>query len=1022
MKSIFELTFPREEVLQDNLSEEIFAARLKDVLEGIAAPVYQDPDIFFDNTYPTDGLKTLLSEVLGKLTGNESTNNSIIRLETSFGGGKTHNLIALYHIASGKTNVSRLNTVLKTDWQLPQPNEIRIAGIVGSDLDPAAGLEHAQSNVTTYTLWGELGFQLGGEDGYNLVRKNDEQTKTAPGTGLLEKLIGDKPTLIMIDEIARYLRAATGVPTATGKSNLAEQTSAFLMSLLEFAASKEKVVVVLTIASDADAFSKETSEFRLALTETLKVSARQERVLTPTGENEIAAIVVHRLFKHIDYSGLQPIVNRYGEYYNHLEAQGAHIHDRALHGDYLNEFKSAYPLHPELIRVLNVKVATIPNFQRTRGALRLLATAVRYLWKQKPIDTWLIHPYHLDLSQQDILEDLTSRLNRPRFKQVCEADIVSPQSGIPAHAAEVDESLVASGKPHYARRLATVIFLHSLTQGIASGVELPELLLAVATPTKIDGDDPAVLTRTLERLYDTAWFLEYDGYQYRFKTEPSLNKIIADEVGAIGPTRAKQEIDSRIRKIWRTGYLKPSYFPTNAADVDDNSDKPKLAIMHYDAVRLDVANVEPPDLVRKIYEYTGTLETFRTYQNNVLFLVADTDQIDQMLNVVKRYLAINRITSNVERMREFHKEHQTQLKKMGEAAELEVRVAITRTYRYLFYPTSDAPKRHSFLRRETLPPQNQGDTDTDQTNVVVKVLRDLQKVRTADDPVLSGQYIKSKAWDNRVEMTTDELRKIFARKMSLPILLDVNQLKRSVESGVMGGVWLYYDPTQDFAFDQDSPPPIWKINDETRLYLPAEALRLNLRIKGKWQAPMQNTTETAPDDIDEPPSELLEKVLGDNMRPQNFSGQGVPAQAFRQIIDQCQEHNVESIRRLHVKFSGLGKEKAEALKAIGLAIPQLGNAKQGVVLELAAQFDTQNQETLELKFQGTWNRYKRLKQITDAFATEAETMNVTFQLILAFEHPITIDSIDLTTIREVLEQLITTDIVLTIDVIYAAEA
>lgn len=201
-----------------------------------------------------------------------------------------------------------------------------------------------------------------------------------------------------------------------------------------------------------------------------------------------------------------------------------------------------------------------------------------------------------------------------------------------------------------------------------------------------------MVQRALERLYARAWFLEYDGYKYRFKTEPSLNKIIDDEVGSVNTTRAKQEIDTRIRTIWRAGYLKPVYFPATPAELDDDAAKPKLAIVHYDALKIDAAVSEPPDLIRKMAEYAGVTESFRNYQNNVLFLVADGDQTEQMVSETRRYLAIERITGSSERMREFNDDHQRKLREMKQTAELNVRIAITKTYRYLFYPTSDAPK------------------------------------------------------------------------------------------------------------------------------------------------------------------------------------------------------------------------------------------------------------------------------------------------------------------------------------------
>lgn len=1004
MKTIFELATPRKEVLQGDLREEMFAARLRDVMEKTADDVYKLPNRFFENTFPTDGLRTLLNEVLGRLTGQAPTNNPIIRLETSFGGGKTHNLIALYHALSGEAAAASLQPFIENGWTLPQPGEIDVAGVVGSDLDPSTGLHHPEDNITTFTLWGELAYQLGGRSGYALAEEGD-RNKVAPGTALFGKIVGDRPTLIMIDEIARHMRVAVGTPTATGKSNLAEQTAAFLMSLMEFAASQERVVFVLTMASESDAFAQETAELREALAESLKVSARQERVLTPTGENEIAAIVVHRLFKEVDSDAAQDVINRYGAYYQELEARGAHVHDRALRGDYLQEFAMAYPFHPELIRVLNLKVATIPNFQRTRGALRLLAAVVRQLWQAKPDPTWLIHPYHVDLRQQQIIEDLTSRLDRPKFKQVCEADIVSPQVGIPSHATEADQPLLASGKPAYAQRAGTTIFLHSLTQGIASGVELPELMLAVVTPNAHDGDDPTVLARSLERLYDTAWFLEYDGYKYRFKTEPSLNKIVDDETGAIGPLKAKHEIDARIRKIWRKGFLEPEYFPATPGNLDDDAGKPKLAIIHYDAVKIDAATTEPPDLVRRMYEHTGALETFRTYQNNVMFLVADADQTEQMINVTRRYLAISRITGSTDRMREFHKEHQKKLKEMGQAAELEVRVAITKAYRYLFYPTSDAPKTHAYLRRETVPPQDQGDTDVDQTNVIVRVLHNLQKVRTADDPILPPQYLFAKAWDkNQIQMTTEDLRRAFARKIGLPLLLDVNQLKRTIESGVKARVWLYYAAQEDFAYDNESPPALWQIGDSTYLYTPAEAARLNLRIKGKWTPSLPDGATTEPVVEDEPPAEALDEIIG-TTRPAYVTGQGVPAQAFQQVFDQCQEYQVTTLRRLQLLFEGISRERVTDLKAIGLSLPQMGKATFGIMLKLVVEFDEPPGSCFEMSFQGDWNRYKRLKQISDAFAAEGSQTNIDFRLVIDCEQALSPTAPELGLIRDVLEQM-----------------
>jgi len=1013
MKTIFDLCEPRSEVLQGDLREDTFAARLKDVLDGKADPVYGDPQTFYENTYPTAGLKTLLNDALGRLVGSASGKNAVIRLETAFGGGKTHNLIALYHAASGRTPHRYLEPLLDPGSRLPAEGEIRIAGVIGSDLDPTVGIQHAEAGIKTLTLWGELAYQLGGIAGYELARESEEN-KAAVGTGFLEQLIGDRPTLIMVDEIARHLRAAEAVPTKTKKSNLSEQTVAFLMSLLEFASSKEHCLVVLTLAGDADAFGKETAYLRQTLIEALQISARQERVITPTAETEISAIVTHRLFKRVDRQAALEVIAAYQQYYIILNDKHVDLPARCLRAEYQKEFVDAYPFHPELLATLNRKTATIPNFNQTRGALRLLAWTVRALWENRPTGTWTIHLHHIDLSVSKIAEDLTSRLDRPSFKQVIEADIASPLTGMPAHAQTLDASLITVSKPPFARRAATAIFIHSLTQGTASGVEPDDLLLAVIAPdNQGGGDDPAVIGKTLEQLYKSAWFLEFDGHHYRFKTQPSLNKIIEDETPHIGLSKAKGEIDRRIRNIWRKGFLQPVYFPQEPADVDDDSEMPRLAIMHYDAVKIASDEEAPPDLVGKIFEFSGMLHSFRKYQNNVLFLVPDADQVDNMVRVTRRYLAIGQIVGDAGRMAEFNPEQREELKKALDAAELDVRISITKAYRYLYYPSSDAPKAHSYLRREPLPAQDQGEVDKDQTNVILRVLRLLKKVQTADEDVLAAVYVKSKAWDaSQVSITTEELRKTFARKIGLRILLDVGQLRKTIQNGVKSDVWIYYDAEEEFGYDKDSPPPAWRIHEDTILYLPAEAERLGIRIKGKWNPPATATETSASVELCPVCNFPIEQcVCGyptDSSKPVRITGQGTVSQAFQQILDQCQEYGFVRLSKLTLKISGIGKPAASELRAVGLAIPQFGKGRYLLDQEVTASFPlagTTERETFRLAFKGTWDRYKRIKVLSDQFAQEADEVSMSLRVVMEFDGGLEAEGAELFGIRDVLSAL-----------------
>ena len=990
MKTIFDTCEPRSEVLGGELREEIFAARLKDVIEGNADDVYWDPAIFFDNTYPTEGLKILLEEALGRLTSAKPGNNAIIRLETAFGGGKTHNLIGLYHAAGGY----KPGSVFVDDSLIPALGAVQTVGIVGSDLQPSDGLDHG--DATTYTLWGELAYQLGGVKGYADAEAGD-RNRSAPGTGLLETLIGDEPTLIMLDEVARHLRAAKTTPTATGKSDLAEQTVAFLMSLFEFAASKEHVVVVLTLADSSDAFGQETEELHRELAETQRISARQERVITPTSETEIPAIVTHRLFKSVDLDAAGETAKAYADSYRQLIEQETNLPQRALRAEYAEEMSADYPFHPELLNTLNRKTSTIPNFQKTRGALRLLAMVIRRLWETKPPDTYLIHPFHLDLGVEDIANDLTSRLDRPAFKQVVEADIVSSKAGSPAHAQVFDQSWIQAGKPPYTYRVATTVFLHSLTQGIASGVDPADLLLGVLVP----GDDPLLPHKAAERLYDKGWFFEWDGRRYRFKTEPSLNKIVTDEMGMVGRTKAKEELDSRIRHVWKSGVLKVVPFPQEASDVDDDAKLPKLVILHYDAATVTATEHTPPELVCKIADHSGTLEGYRRFRNNVLFLVADEERVDDLVEIAQRYLAIARITGDAERMGEFNEEQRKKLKKMGEASELEVRVAITRAYRHLYFPRADAPQRDSNLTHEILPAQDQGEVRQDQSAVVLRALKQQQKTLTGDSPTLAAAYVRSRAWDaNQVSVTTEELRKAFARRLGLPILLDLNQLKKTILNGVRNGMWIYYDAGAETGYDADSPPPAVQVDDEIYLYLPEEAARLSLPIKGKVKPGEPELEQTCPV-CGNPKSQC---ACGEDIdiisRREPLRGQGVPQQAFQQLLDLCHDQEIARLLTLRVAVRGDGEAGARNLRTLGLVIPQLGKGEFRVEQTYNAEFA--DGQYLSSRAALDWDLYRRLKQVTDALAQEATKFTTATTLVARFPGGLEVQGDQFRTIHEVM--------------------
>lgn len=580
MRSVFAGATPRADVLSGELRDEIFAARLAAVVGGTAEAVYQDPTAFFANTFPTAGLKSLLGEAFGRLAGRPAA--PVIRLETAFGGGKTHSLIALYHLAAHE---ARPPGVEKYVDPALLPGRVRVAVAVGTSLDPATGVDHGR--FTTRTLWGEIAARLGT---YHHVADADRE-RIAPGTSGLAAVFEGGPVIVLLDELARYLEVAAGI--RVGDSTLADQTTAFLMALFEYAAGVDHLVVAYSLASSADAFVHQTERILEkvgVLKEAAAVGARLEHVISPTGENEIAAIVRHRLFERVE-----PGVGREvaAAYHAAIVEQIDSDRDLPAHAGtagYARDLEESYPFHPALLLGLNEKVSTIPNFQKTRGALRLLARVVRGLWTERPSATWLIHPHHVDLAADEVANDLTSRLDRAVFKQVIEADIANPMAGARAHAALVDERLTEAGKPAYATRMATTVFLHSLVQGVAAGVAPSAAKLAAYAP----GDDLGLIEKQTQALLDRAFFLHFDGHRYRFSTEPSLAAVINQERALVGRASAKAELDRRIRTIWKKGAFEPVFFPAEPSGVDDTLGRPRLVVLHYDAVSMTGEGSPPP--------------------------------------------------------------------------------------------------------------------------------------------------------------------------------------------------------------------------------------------------------------------------------------------------------------------------------------------------------------------------------------------------------------------------------------------
>jgi len=813
LESIFKTCIPRDEVLGGKLSEDVFAAKLKQVVDGNAPLVYQDPNTFFNNTFPTNGLKTLISEVFGRLTGVD-TGSPVIRLETSFGGGKTHDEIAIWHIARNGRLISGLDRFVDDITIIPD-RPIQVAAIACQDLDPVNGVLHEESGVRVHTLWGEIAYQIGGVEGYSLLRGSDEQ-KVSPGTVVIDKLTNKEPTVIILDEIAQYLRRAKAI--AVGNSDLSEQVVAFLFTLMDLTAACNNIVFVYTLASISDTFGAETNDLR----EALQTSARQERVLSPSTDIEIYNIVKQRIFKSIDEKIAKSAAQEYLQTYR---ASRINLPDSCKDANHAQILQSSYPFSPELFDLLTKKVASIQNFQRTRGALRLLAMVVRYLWQDPNAWIPMIHPHHIPIGiDEGVTGEFTSRLQRPLMRNPIQADIFNAE-GKPAHAQVHDRQWEAAGKPPFATWVARTIFLHSINQGTAAGIRRAELNVALLMPqVEISYIDPV-----LDRLTSVAWYLDIDPMTTiaRFKEEPSINKIIAEEKEQIGNLTAKDHLRSRRDSIFANKVFTLVASPESSGDVDDKPDDIALCVIDFDQGTVNASTDVAPNLVEQIFNNTGESGKFRTFRNRLLFLVANKQELERAIDITKEHLAIQNILKSPNRQEDLSENQRKQLKERGGAKDLEVRVALTNAYRHLFYPTNDPVKAPKGLLHFTLPAESSSDVkgNKNQQDVILKALKDCQKIRAEDAGAFAPAYILQKVWLAGLDhWTTKALKEEFAKSLGLQMLLDADipKLRETIRKGIQEGQWDLKVGTKVYICGDDgklpSLPDTIEFSDRMELY------------------------------------------------------------------------------------------------------------------------------------------------------------------------------------------------------------
>jgi hypothetical protein len=613
MKSWYDIISPHADIRKGEFDEAIFAADLGDVASGRAPQDYRDPYLFFKKTYATVGLQNMLVHVQQTLTTGKGP--SVIQVQTPFGGGKTHALVAIYHYLKHANLVQEL---------LPaglEPTEANVSTIAGNHWNPVEGF--TSNGITRRTFWGEVAFQIGGQKGYEQFRQNDE-TRISPGKDKLHRFLeAHQPFILLFDEILEYINRALDekydVKARTSVS-LGTQTYSFFQELTEAVSVLPHGMLIVTLPSSfIEDFGEQQEE---SLARLSRIFGRLESIETPVHGEEIYAVIRRRLFEveGLKTAHMRAAVHSYFQLYQQHHQDLPH---KVRDATYRDKMEMAYPFHPEVIDILYQKWSTFSTFQRTRGVLRLLANVVEDLYEgEDPLD--LILPGDIDMDKASIRQEFLKHIGS-EYEGVIASDI----AGHDAKSKLLDNA--NKSWKHLAQRIATSIFFHSFSADDSErGINLPFIKLAVLRSDTI----PALATDVLSKLSNTLWYLNNRADAYYFSRIPNLNRMILDKKELFARTyedEMRQVIQKEIGNKFRV-YL----WPESSEGIPDNRDL-KLVIL------------KPEDSGAQIPEWIERKgNNFREFKNTLFFALADTAGFTKLREDIKTYLALQDIKTEIE--------------------------------------------------------------------------------------------------------------------------------------------------------------------------------------------------------------------------------------------------------------------------------------------------------------------------------------------------------------------------------------
>lgn len=600
---------PRKEVLKGDLSDAIFAADFGDLVAGKAARVYGDAKTFFENTHPAKQLCKVVEAVFGRLA-NKTEGGATIRLSTGFGGGKTHTLMAFWHLARNIGDPSMGTDLLPAAGR---PAKVTVAAVDAGKAGVPEFASHGQLKVKS--LWGEVFYHLGGEKAVKALGKADDP-EASPNEDQIRAAFPSGPVLILLDELVIYMAKLS----ERGQGNML----GFLNALAAVVSKRPQTVLVVTDPADQRVYAREASKIGDSLTAAAvrldDMFGRRMTDFDPIGD-EAARVIVCRLFESVDSAAAQAASAEYHALYERVvrEAPGT-IPPSVADADYARRIVECYPFHPRLLDTAQGRLGALQEFNKSRGTLRLFARILRSVWDLKQ-DLELISAGDIDWSSPRIQGDLFTRLNRDSFKASVTADIEK-------HAVELD-----GGTPRGIHvRVASALLLESIPMQSNSGLDPADLTLAVLRPDEA-GPEPA---EALDRLVGVCWhtYPMPGGRGWQFRYEPNIIKQIEERMGQIPLEDAKSRVLSEAQGYFSGPGFKVTAWPTSARQVPESGD-------------LQLVLCEDEKIAKAVCAYADDADPRapipRRFQNAILAVTATGSAFNAALDRAQRLLAAEAI-------------------------------------------------------------------------------------------------------------------------------------------------------------------------------------------------------------------------------------------------------------------------------------------------------------------------------------------------------------------------------------------